>query len=226
MTIVRRAINLVIRVIGMLSSFAMVSLLISNLVGCTSKTASTSTVDETPEPAQTESQTTESDQPTNEAIVIGVFADTYNSLAQSPITLTGAFVPHDSEGDRYRTEFRLGPFSQAVGVTYTDGEMAVDMVMYGITAMSGTNDDFRVYADGPTDQVAGFYRTAFKILDPDVSAEAVYKAINQELELGYGEGLVPDSDLRSMFFNATGGTAECMLDSSSYVKTVLGKVGR
>lgn len=222
MTIVKRTLVLVIKVIGLLSSFAMVS----SLIGCASNTTRPVTAEDAREPAQTESQTAEEDQPTNEAIVIGVFADTYNSLAQSPITLTGAFVPHDSEGDHYRTEFRLGPFSQAVGVTYTDGEMVVDMVMYGINAMRGANDDLRVYADGPTDQVAEFYRTAIKVLDPNVSAESVDKAISQELDLGYGEGRVLDTDIQSMYFNATGNTAECMLDSKSYVADTLAKVGR
>ena len=221
MTIVRRSLILVIRAIGMLTRIAMVSLVVFDLAGCSAKTVTT---DETSEPTQ--AQTDAADQPRNEAIVIGVFADAYNSLAQSPITLTGSFVPKDPSGDHYRPEYRLGPYSQAVGVTYTDGGMVVDIVMYGINAGSGANDNLRVYADGPTDQVVGFYRTAINVLDPDVPTEEIDKAIDREIGLGYGEGLVPDTDIRSMFLGVTGDMAECMLDSKSYPSTVLRTVGR
>lgn len=148
------------------------------------------------------------------------FVDEYNAIAETKITPGERFSPHDKESPYYRTEFRLGAYNKSLGLAATCGDVSVLVVNYGKqNEYSSGNNDFRVYASGPADQVITFYRVSARVLDPGVSDDAVEAAINHATEYG-GNGEV----IRGSTINPTTlmirprGVSEAMLDTGKYVR--------
>lgn len=148
------------------------------------------------------------------------FVDEYNAIAETKIEPGERFSPHDKDSPYYRTEFRLGAYNESLGMAASCGDVSVLIVNYGKqNKYSSGNNDFRVYASGPADQVTAFYRVSAKVLDPGVSDDAVEAAINHATEYG-GNGEV----IRGSTINPTTlmirprGVSEAMLDTGKYVR--------
>lgn len=106
------------------------------------------------------------------------FIEAYNASQYSNTDLVAGetFVPSDKSDPHYRTEFRLGAYKDSVGTNCTAGDVSVDII--------SSNDGLvqRVYAFGPRDQVAEFYRTCTHVLDAGVSDEQVEGVIDGSLD--------------------------------------------
>ncbi len=141
------------------------------------------------------------------------FVDEYNAVSASPLTVVEEFSPHE-KGDHYRTEFRLTPYIDSLGLYCTSETLAVSIVNYG-----SRKAEFRVYADGPADAVISFYRIAAKILDPNVTDEALDKAVDYAINHAGGNGLlIEGSNIEPTILFAANSTptAEAMLDTRHY----------
>ncbi len=104
----------------------------------------------------------------NPSKLLDGIVDSYNSKADDKLEYKVSFTPSDKNSSHYRTEFRLGSFSNAIGKTYSMNEKTVDLV---ITNPTYGDHEIRVYADDMTFEgcralIAGFS----PILDPDLSS--------------------------------------------------------
>lgn len=148
------------------------------------------------------------------------FVDEYNAIAEAKITPGERFSPHDKDSPHYRTEFRLGAFNESLGMAATCGDVSVLIVNYGKqNKYSSGNNDFRVYASGPADQVTAFYRVSAKVLDPSVSDDAIEAAIDDASRYdGNGEVIQGSSINPTILFLRPKGVSEAMLDTRKYVR--------
>ena len=148
------------------------------------------------------------------------FVDEYNAIADVKIVPGERFSPHDKESPYYRTEFRLGAFNESLGMAATCGDVSVLIVNYGKqNEYSSGNNDFRVYASGPADQVIAFYRVSAKVLDPNVSDDAIEDVIGNALEHGENGGKIRGSSINpTNLILRPKGVSEAMLDTRKYVR--------
>lgn len=148
------------------------------------------------------------------------FVDEYNAIAKTKITPGERFSPHDKESPYYRTEFRLGAFNESLGMAATCGDVSVLIVNYGKqNEYSSGNNDFRVYASGPADQVTAFYRVSARVLDPSVSDDAVEDVIGNASEHGENGGKIRGSSINpTNLILRPNGVSEAMLDTGKYVR--------
>lgn len=131
----------------------------------------------------------EPDKPIEEELTkVDLFIDTYNKTAPTPITDISIVDVTNQESGHYRTEFRLGAFSNAYAKTGYIGEIIVDIVGYG-----WDNEDIRIYADGISlEQAKEIIQIASPILDStlsdsDIQDVMTYLDENQEAN-GYYYG--------------------------------------
>lgn len=152
------------------------------LIGCGSKTSETHNTPTT-EKAETteaeESATTEPaetmEEPTVESSLLS-FADSFNSNSGVLLVFAEDFTPSDKSSSHYRTEFRLGAYTDAIGKSYTYGETVVDLV--GKQDWSG-DISIRVYMDGASlDQCVEMLKYASPIMDPDIDSAELQEAID------------------------------------------------
>lgn len=148
------------------------------------------------------------------------FVDEYNAIADVKIAPGERFSPHDKDSPYYRTEFRLGAYNESLGMAATCGDVSVLIVNYGKqNEYSSGNNDFRVYASGPADQVTAFYRVSAKVLDPSVSDDAIEAAIDDASRYdGNGEVIQGSSINPTILFLRPKGVSEAMLDTRKYVR--------
>lgn len=148
------------------------------------------------------------------------FVDEYNAIAEAKITPGERFSPHDKDSPHYRTEFRLGAFNESLGMAATCGDVSVLIVNYGKqNKYSSGNNDFRVYASGPADQVTAFYRVSAKVLDPSVSDDAIEDVIGNASEHGENGGKIRGSSINpTNLILRPNGVSETMLDTGKYVR--------
>lgn len=148
------------------------------------------------------------------------FVDEYNAIAETKITPGERFSPHDKDSPYYRTEFRLGAFNESLGMAATCGDVSVLIVNYGKqNEYSSGNNDFRVYASGPADQVISFYRVSAKVLDPNVSDDAIEDVIGNASEHGENGGKIRGSSINpTNLILRPNGVSETMLDTGKYVR--------
>ena len=148
------------------------------------------------------------------------FVDEYNAIAETKITPGERFSPHDKESPYYRTEFRLGAYNESLGLAATCGDVSVLIVNYGKqNEYSSGNNDFRVYASGPADQVITFYRVSARVLDPGVSDDTVEAAINHATEYGGNGEVIRESTINpTTLMIRPRGVSEAMLDTRKYVR--------
>lgn len=148
------------------------------------------------------------------------FVGEYNAIADVKIVPGERFSPHDKESPYYRTEFRLGAYNESLGLAATCGDVSILIVNYGKqNKYSSGNNDFRVYASGPADQVTAFYRVSAKVLDPSVSDDAIEAAIDDASRYdGNGEVIQGSSINPTILFLRPKGVSEAMLDTRKYVR--------
>jgi hypothetical protein len=148
------------------------------------------------------------------------FVDEYNAIAKTKITPGERFSPHDKESPYYRTEFRLGAYNESLGLAATCGDVSILIVNYGKqNEYSSGNNDFRVYASGPADQVTAFYRVSAKVLDPSVSDDAIEDVIGNASEHGENGGKIRGSSINpTNLILRPNGVSETMLDTGKYVR--------
>lgn len=148
------------------------------------------------------------------------FVDEYNAIAETKIEPGERFSPHDKDSPYYRTEFRLGAYNESLGLAASCGGVSVLIVNYGKqNEYSSGNNDFRVYASGPADQVTAFYRVSAKVLDPSVSDDAIEDVIGNASEHGENGGKIRGSTINpTNLILRPNGVSEAMLDTGKYVR--------
>ncbi len=159
------------------------------LAGCSGDTNNT---DETLDIATTENiQLTETDEsttietteietePTVESTMLS-FVDSFNSNCTISLEFSEDFTPSDKSSSHYRTEFRLGAYSDAIGKSYTYEETVVDLV--GKQSYFG-DISIRVYMDGASlEQCIEMLKYASPIMDPDIDSTELQEAIDYVTE--------------------------------------------
>lgn len=94
------------------------------------------------------------------------FIISYNKIAPTPITDTEEININDKSSNHYRTEFRLGAFSDADAKTGKIGDASVDIVSYGWDKSS-----IRVYSIGTFTQIKEIIWYASLVLDSTLSED-------------------------------------------------------
>lgn len=159
------------------------------LAGCSGDTNNT---DETLDIATTENiQLTETEEsttietteietePTVESTMLS-FVDSFNSNCTISLEFSEDFTPSDKSSSHYRTEFRLGAYSDAIGKSYTYEETVVDLV--GKQSYFG-DISIRVYMDGASlEQCIEMLKYASPIMDPDIDSTELQEAIDYVTE--------------------------------------------
>lgn len=156
------------------------------LVGCSSELGSTS---ETLENPTTETEETSEELSVEEITEISetvegptvesemfAFIDSFNANSETTLVFVEDFTPSDKSSLHYRTEFRLGAYSDAIGKSYAYEDAVVDLVgrqdMYG-------NIIIRVYMDGATiDQCVELVKYASPIMDPDIDSSELQETLD------------------------------------------------
>lgn len=59
------------------------------------------------------------------------FVDEFNSNSSMPLVFVEKFVPKDKDGSHYRRVYRLTPYMEAVGKSFTYDGLVFDVVSYG-----------------------------------------------------------------------------------------------
>lgn len=111
-------------------------------------------------------QSSDAESDVGEAMVDS-FIEKYNAVAENPITNPVEVDVTDKESGHYRTEFRLGAFSNSYAKTGKIGDITIDVVNCG-----WNNDELRIYADGiAPEQAVEIVKYASPVMDPSVSKE-------------------------------------------------------
>lgn len=108
------------------------------------------------------------------------FVDAFNSDSNVSLLFNEDFTPSDESSSHYRTEFRLGAYSDAIGKSYMYSETVVDLV--GKQSWSG-DISIRVYMDEASlDQCVEMLKYASPIMDPDIDSAELEEAIDYVTE--------------------------------------------
>ena len=135
----------------------------------TVETTETPTTEEVPETSETV------EEPTVESEMLA-FVNAFNASSETTLAFAEDFTPSDKSSSHYRTEFRLGAYSDAIGKSYTYGETVVDLV--GKQDWSG-DITIRVYMDGTTiDQCVEMVKYVSPIMDPDIDSTELQETID------------------------------------------------
>lgn len=112
---------------------------------------------------------------TGESAILA-FVDAFNATSEEKLVFAEDFTPSDKTNSHYRTEFRLGAYSDAIGKSYTFGGAVVDIV-----GRSSWSDEvvIRVYMTGATvDQRVEMVKYASPIMDPDIDFSELQETID------------------------------------------------
>lgn len=145
------------------------------MTGCGKNVTSSSTPSPSPTtvelpnaPATTKSQTVEDE--------ILYFVNEFNSNSKEKLEFVEDFVPSDNSNSHYRTEFRLGAYSDAVGKSYSFNKVTVDIV--GKQSILG-DISLRVYMyNASIDQCIKMVRYASPIMDSAIHTDELQKTID------------------------------------------------
>ena len=118
-------------------------------------------------------------EPTVESTMLS-FVDSFNSNCTISLEFSEDFTPSDKSSSHYRTEFRLGAYSDAIGKSYTYEETVVDLV--GKQSYFG-DISIRVYMDGASlEQCIEMLKYASPIMDPDIDSTELQEVIDYVTE--------------------------------------------
>lgn len=140
---------------------------------------------------------------------IAAFASAFNDSSELKIEGSSEFDPQDKNGTEYRTEFRGGSWRDSVGSRAKCGNCTVDIIAYGDVGL-------RVYAEGPSSEVAAIFTSTAKIMDSKATQESIDKAI-EKAKSGGGNGLtIEGTDINPAILIIGGENGEMMLDYMHY----------
>ena len=108
--------------------------------------------------------------------MISAFINEFNSNSSTPLEYVESFTPSNRDSGHYRTEFRLGAYSNAVGMAYRYGEATADIIA---TTPSFGNGVIRIYMDGATlEQCEQMIWTASPIMDRTITEEEIQNTVD------------------------------------------------
>ena len=108
--------------------------------------------------------------------MITAFVNEFNSNSGTALEFVEAFTPSDHDSGHYRVEFRLGAYSEAVGMAYRYGDATVDIVARKPTIGNGV---IRVYMDGATlEQCEQMLWTASPIMDRTATTDDIQTTVD------------------------------------------------
>lgn len=130
------------------------------------------------------------------------------------------FDPHDSTGEYYRREFRLGPFDGSFGKHGYINGLPISMVQYGSNGgFYKTNTSFRIYVQFHESDIDTMYPAIVKAFVPDIADEEIQSAIEESENqtsatlLSDVEGISGDYMSVVSYDEEIGRTIELMLDA-------------
>ncbi len=179
-----------------LLSFLLVFVFAFSLVACgeISDDYTSSTTDKGAETSETDTPLTntteqpETSEPAVELTMVDAFIEEYNKVATTPITNVVEFNVTDKESGHYRTEYRLGAFSDAIAKSGKIDDLVIDIVNCG-----WSKDELRIYVDGiNTEQAKYIIKVASPILDKTITDADIQEVLDYIDEYGdankyYGE---------------------------------------
>lgn len=137
------------------------------------------------------------------------FKRSFNAQSATPISNISSFAVQDRNSGHYRTEYRLGAYSDATGEHGTIGDISIDMVRYG-------DSMFRIYATGPQDSVLAVYPALAKSMDPSLT-DADIQMIVDKCRQGYAANDLSFADsakrIESNDFTSQDGNIEAFIDA-------------
>lgn len=108
--------------------------------------------------------------------MVASFVNEFNSTSSTALEFVEGFKPSDRESSHYRTEFRLGAYSDAIGMAYQYGEATVDIIARKPAFGDGV---IRIYMDGASlEQCEQMIWTASPIMDRAATAEEIQNTID------------------------------------------------
>lgn len=108
--------------------------------------------------------------------MITAFVNEFNSTSGIALEFVEGFKPSDRESGHYRTEFRLGAYSDAIGMAYRYGEATVDIIARKPSFGDGV---IRIYLDGASlEQCEQMIWTASPIMDRTATAEEIQNTVD------------------------------------------------
>ena len=111
--------------------------------------------------------------------LVNSFVTAYNDAATAQISNVTEVNVTDKESSHYRTEFRLGAFSDSYAVTGNIDDINIDIVGYG-----WSKDDIRIYADDISlEQAIEITKISIPLLDKTVSESDIQAALS-DMETG------------------------------------------
>ena len=108
--------------------------------------------------------------------MVTAFVNEFNSTSSTALEFVEGFKPSDRESGHYRTEFRLGAYSDAIGMAYRYGEATVDIIARKPSFGDGV---IRIYMDGASlEQCEQMIWTASPIMDRTATAEEIQNTVD------------------------------------------------
>ena len=108
--------------------------------------------------------------------MVTAFVNEFNATSGTALEFVEGFKPSDRESSHYRTEFRLGAYSNAIGMAYRYGEATVDIIARKPSFGDGV---IRIYMNGASlDQCEQMIWTASPIMDRSATAEEIQNTID------------------------------------------------
>lgn len=158
------------RLLGLVAA----AIMIFSLAACSGNTSISDSDTEPKHDTQIEEQLEQAVQPQSEISKVDLFIEKYNEVATTPITDTVEVDVTDKESGHYRTQFRLGAFSEVEAKTGHIGDTVIDIVCYG-----RDNEDIRVYADGiDLEQAKEIVKIASPVMDSTLSDTDLQNALS------------------------------------------------
>lgn len=137
------------------------------------------------------------------------FKRSFDAQSATPISNISSFVVQDRNSGHYRTEYRLGAYSDATGEHGTIGDISIDMVRY-------RGSMFRIYATGPRDSVLAVYPALAKSMDPSLTDTDI-QALVDKYRQGYVANDLSFADsakrIESNDFTLQDGNIEAFIDA-------------
>ena len=104
---------------------------------------------------------------------VDFFIEKYNEIAPISITDTAEFIVQDKDSEHYRTEFRLGAYSEAYAKTGKINDYTIDIVCYGYYS-----EYLRIYAVTDLEQAKEIIKYSSYILDNNLTDSDIQKVLD------------------------------------------------
>lgn len=169
---------------------------------------SISTSPETTRPSSSPAQTTASPA-TNQA---EAFMQEFTGPDNGHMADIEIFDPQATDGQYYRTEYRLGAYDGAQAAHGRYGALDIDVVAYDVK--DGQPQMMRVYASGPADALKSLYPYVVKHLSPSASDDQIQELLEQFTAVAYvTETPRSFKGIEGNMLQRTGANGEFMVDA-------------